>query len=205
MLLGVGPHLHPHIRALVACGSKIIRVVVQSGLLSNRERRVLDLRGITIEQRNTFRPRRDEEYLPSLTGEEGRSFILGLKAAHLLEFSSVVAPTAIVSPTTRVCPGVTICCGVILGANTVLTEGCFIGASAIFGHDVWIGSFSAVGARVKMAGHATVGECARIGEGATIIEDIRIGDGAVVAPGAVVLKDVKPNTSVAGVPARVSP
>ena len=42
-----------------------------------------------------------------------------------------------------------------------------------------------------------------IGSGAQICPDVRIGPNAVVGAGAVVTKDVPPNTVVAGVPARV--
>ena len=41
-----------------------------------------------------------------------------------------------------------------------------------------------------------------LGAKATILSGVTIGDGAVVAAGAVVTKDVAPNTVVAGVPAR---
>ena len=42
-----------------------------------------------------------------------------------------------------------------------------------------------------------------IGANATVLAGVTIGDGAVVAAGAVVTKDVAPNTVVGGVPARV--
>ena len=41
-----------------------------------------------------------------------------------------------------------------------------------------------------------------IGENATILKGVNVGYGAVIAAGAVVVKDVKPYTVVAGVPAR---
>ena len=42
-----------------------------------------------------------------------------------------------------------------------------------------------------------------IGSGAQICPDVRIGPNAIVGAGAVVTKDVPPNSVVAGVPARV--
>lgn len=42
-----------------------------------------------------------------------------------------------------------------------------------------------------------------IGANSTIIGDVRIGPNAIIAAGAVVTKDVPPNTVVGGVPARV--
>jgi serine O-acetyltransferase len=51
--------------------------------------------------------------------------------------------------------------------------------------------------------HPKVGRCVMIGAGAKILGNITVGDCARVAAGSVVLKDVPPKTTVAGVPARV--
>lgn len=48
-----------------------------------------------------------------------------------------------------------------------------------------------------------IGNHVWIGARATILKGVTIGDGAVVAAGAVVNKDVPPNTLVGGVPARI--
>ena len=47
-----------------------------------------------------------------------------------------------------------------------------------------------------------LGNTVWIGSGATILQGVTIGDNAVVAAGAVVTKDVAPNTVVGGVPAK---
>lgn len=47
-----------------------------------------------------------------------------------------------------------------------------------------------------------IGKNVWIGASAVVLPGVRIGDGAIVAAGAVVTKDVPPNTVVGGVPAR---
>ena len=48
-----------------------------------------------------------------------------------------------------------------------------------------------------------IGDKVWIGANATVLPGVTIGKGAIVAAGAVVTRDVPPNTIVAGVPARV--
>ncbi len=48
-----------------------------------------------------------------------------------------------------------------------------------------------------------IGNKVWIGMHATILKGVTIGDGAIVAAGAIVSKDVPPNTLVAGIPAKV--
>ena len=54
-----------------------------------------------------------------------------------------------------------------------------------------------------LKGDITIGNDVWIGGHSTILPGVSIGDGAVVAAGAVVTKDVEPNTIVGGVPAKV--
>jgi serine O-acetyltransferase len=51
--------------------------------------------------------------------------------------------------------------------------------------------------------HPKVGNGVLIGAGAKILGNVSIGSGAKVGAGSVVLDDVPPHTTVAGVPARV--
>ncbi|WP_430537405.1 acyltransferase [Blastococcus saxobsidens] len=50
--------------------------------------------------------------------------------------------------------------------------------------------------------HVRIGGDCLIGFGATIIGPLTVGSGSIVGAGAVVTKDVPPNSIVAGVPAR---
>lgn len=52
-------------------------------------------------------------------------------------------------------------------------------------------------------GHIHIRKNAWIGAGATILPGVTVGENAVIAAGAVVSKDVPPNTIVGGVPAKI--
>ena len=67
------------------------------------------------------------------------------------------------------------------------------------------GSKGALGGTGKEHGdrHPKISDGVLIGAGAKILGNIRVGQGAQIAAGSVVLKDVEPHTTVAGVPAKV--
>lgn len=69
-------------------------------------------------------------------------------------------------------------------------------------HNVHVGEAAFVIAGAEVSGSVTIGKRAWISPEATIIQKVAIGDDALVGIGAVVLKDVDPNTIVAGVPAK---
>jgi serine O-acetyltransferase len=80
-----------------------------------------------------------------------------------------------------------------------------IGETAVVGDDVSMLHEVTLGGTGKETGdrHPKVGNCVLIGAGAKILGNVRIGTGAKVGAGSVVLEDVPPHTTVAGVPARV--
>lgn len=92
------------------------------------------------------------------------------------------------------------CCFQDQGGVT-LGDGCLVGHNVVFAtldHD------KRPGRRGDMtAAPIVVGKDVWIGAHATILKGVTIGDGAIVAAGAVVTRDVPPNTIAAGVPARV--
>nr|WP_252192870.1 serine O-acetyltransferase [Rhizobium sp. CSW-27] len=86
--------------------------------------------------------------------------------------------------------------------------GFVVGETAIIGDDVSIWHGVTLGSTLKDSGgrrHPRLGSGVTVGADAILLGGIDIGAGSVIAAGAVVLGDVQPETTVAGVPAKGKP
>lgn len=104
---------------------------------------------------------------------------------------------------------------ITLGKNVFINHGCSfldlggitIEDDAMIGPGVKITSedhpVEVARRKTLVPGEVVIRKNAWIGAGATILPGVTIGENSVVAAGAVVIKDVPPNTVVAGVPARM--
>lgn len=84
-------------------------------------------------------------------------------------------------------------------------NGVVIGETTEIGNDVLIYQGVTLGGTGKDVGkrHPTIRDNVLIGSGARVLGPVVIGENSKIAAGAVVLTDVPPNSTVAGVPARV--
>lgn len=71
------------------------------------------------------------------------------------------------------------------------------------GHDTMIGDYCTLAPEVAIAGNCRIKDGVFLGINCTLRPDVKIGEGAVVGAGAVCVKDVPPNTVVAGNPAKI--
>ena len=84
--------------------------------------------------------------------------------------------------------------GIVIGETAVIGDNCTIY------HQVTLGG---TGVKRHEKRHPTIGNNVLIGAGAKILGPITIGDNSMIGAGAVVLSDVPPNSTVAGIKARV--
>lgn len=86
------------------------------------------------------------------------------------------------------------------GETIEIGKGCAIGRDVVIrsydGHTILKDGF-------KISDSIEIGNHVWIGQGASILKGTKIGEGAVVAAGAVVTKDVKRDTIVGGIPAKI--
>ncbi len=98
-------------------------------------------------------------------------------------------------------PGAQIGRGVMLDHAT----GVVIGETAVVGNNVSILQSVTLGGTGKDEGdrHPKIGDGVLISAGAKILGNISVGEGAKVGAGSVVLEDIPPHTTAAGVPAKI--
>jgi len=95
------------------------------------------------------------------------------------------------------CPGVTMTCGIKIGSFVTFNLHCAVG------HDVVVGDWCQMSSFCDLTGGVVLGEGVFMGSHASILPGVRVGDNAVVGAGSTVLKNVNPDTTVIGVPAKV--
>jgi len=112
-----------------------------------------------------------------------------------------------ISQRSRKSTGIEIHPGAKIGRRLVIDHGMgvVIGETAEIGDDVLIYQGVTLGGTGKDVGkrHPTIGNNVLIGSGAKVLGPFMVGDNSRIAANAVVLKEIPPNCTAVGVPARV--
>jgi sugar O-acyltransferase (sialic acid O-acetyltransferase NeuD family) len=141
--------------------------------------------------------------VPAIGDNRARREVIIRERARHATVATVVHPAAIVSRHANVGPGTTVLAGAIINADARIGENVIVNTGVIVEHDCVIDSHVHIAPGCCLAGAARVGEGSFLGIGCRILPDRNVGRWCVVGAGAVVIRDVKDNTTVAGVPARI--
>lgn len=121
---------------------------------------------------------------------------------NYLPFSFVSQKATIGQYEISIDEGCTIMAGCILTTNISIGKGSLINIDCTIGHDVIIGEFCELCPGVHISGNCTIEDHVFIGTGAVVLPGITIGKGAKIGAGAVVSKNVPPNVTAIGIPAK---
>lgn len=113
-----------------------------------------------------------------------------------------------ISQFARLLTGIEIHPGAKIGKGLFIDHGMgvVIGETSIIGDNVLIYQSVTLGGTGKQKGkrHPTIGNNVVIGGGAKVLGDITIGDNSYIGANAVVIKDVPANSTVVGIPGRIT-
>ena len=114
----------------------------------------------------------------------------------------------LLSQVSRFFTGIEIHPGAKIGKRFFIDHGLgvVIGETSVVGDDVLLYQGSTLGGTgiVKGKRHPTIGNNVVIGAGAKVLGNIVIGDNSYIGANAVVVKDVPPNSTVVGIPGRIT-
>lgn len=116
-------------------------------------------------------------------------------------YFNAVHPSTQISEAAELGEGLIINAQSYIGPDVVVGNHVLVDSCVTISHESVLKDGSTVTPNATLAGGVVVEEDAYVGPSATVIEDLTVGCGAVVGAGAVVTKDVPPNTTVVGVPA----
>lgn len=139
---------------------------------------------------------------------EGFHALVSHRIAHFFYKLHMFFTARLISQLSRHLTGIEIHPGAKIGKRFFIDHGMgvVIGETAIIGDDVLIYQGVTLGGTGLEKGkrHPTIGSNVVIGAGAKILGNITIGDSSYVGSNAVIIKDVPPNSTVVGVPGRIT-
>jgi len=116
---------------------------------------------------------------------------------------NAIHPAAVVDAWATIAQhGVMIAAHVTINPLASIATGAICNTACIVEHECVVGEFAHIGPGAVLCGNVKIGAGTFVGANAVIKQGITVGKNAIIGAGAVVVKDVRDNITVIGVPAR---
>jgi serine O-acetyltransferase len=149
-----------------------------------------------------------KSFLEILLLYQGLHALIGYRIAHFFYRIKLFFIARLISQVLRFMTGIEIHPGAQIGKDFFIDHGMgvVIGETTIIGDNVLLYQGVTLGGTGLEKGkrHPTIGNNVVIGTGAKVLGNITIGDNSYIGANAVVIKDVPPNSTVVGVPGRIT-
>ena len=149
------------------------------------------------------RPSADNLYLAGLGMPTLKEQLVAPLVDAGAEFLTFVHPQAHLGARVKLGKGVVVCPGAILSVDIEIGDFAMVNLNCTIGHDATLGPWTSLSAQCDITGHVRVADRVFMGSRASIIPGKSVGSRAIVGAGAVVVRDVPPDVTVVGIPARI--
>lgn len=127
-----------------------------------------------------------------------------VKAVADVKFATLIDPTCVCGrERTEIGEGCIICANTYVTLDIKIGSHVYIGGNSTVGHDSRIDDFVTVYPGANVSGSTYLGTGCEMGTGSKIIQGLSVGMNTIVGAGAVVVRNLPPDCTAAGVPARV--
>ena len=119
------------------------------------------------------------------------------------DWETLVHPTVKIASTSKLGKGCVFCARGILSVDSVVDDFCIFNFAVTIGHDCIVEKYVSIMSGSTISGRVVIGEGAYLATHSVVIPSKKIGKRAKVGAGSVVIRNVKDDASVMGVPAKV--
>lgn len=152
-----------------------------------------------------FQPLAGDRLICAIGSPQGRRHVAELLAARGAQFATFVHDNVLIGSNVHLGEGVVVCPGVTITTDARLGVHAQVNVNCVVAHDVEIGEYVTLSPNCMLSGNVTIDDDAFLGTSVTVIPGKTIGAASIVGAGSIVVKDVRPGTTVFGNPAAPMP
>lgn len=131
-----------------------------------------------------------------------RNLIVQIKNEKI-KYATLIHPNVQISNSfVKIGEGSIITAGCIITVNIVIGKHVILNLGCTVGHDAVIEDFCSFMPSVNISGEVVIRECVFAGTGTKIINQLEVGANTIIGAGAVVYKNLPPNCTAVGIPAK---
>jgi sugar O-acyltransferase (sialic acid O-acetyltransferase NeuD family) len=163
------------------------------------------LPGYDVERVGTiqdYQPQAGDQFVVALGEPAKKRKLVELLQGRGARFATLVHPTCTVVRTATIGEGVILCPYAMMMPDSRAERFVTILNYSGLGHDAVAGEFTTLSSVVDVTGRCVIGKDVSIGSGARLLPGVKVGDGATIGAGSIVVRSVKPATTVFAAPAK---